>query len=84
MTQQPKEHQERLQALGAAVKDLEAQAAFSLILPVKGKGTERAGRNEKINKWLRQWCHGQGFGCLSHEAYFQKLGLDSVIHFWYR
>lgn len=30
-----------------------------------------------INKWLWDWCHGQGFGYLDHGICFEKHGLLS-------
>ena len=62
-------------ALGAVVRDLGAQVAFPSILAVKGKGFERASRICRANKWLRDWCHSQGFSYLDHGTRFEKPGL---------
>jgi len=36
---------------------------------------ERADRIKKINKWLREWCHEQGFGYLCDGTSSEKSGL---------
>ena len=51
------------------------QAVFSSVLPVRGIGRESADGINKINKWLREWCHEKGFGYLCHETSFAKSGL---------
>ena len=68
-------------ALAVVVRDSGVQVVFSSVLPVKGKGFERARQIWRINKWLRDWCHSQGFGYLDHGTQFEKpslLGADGV------
>ena len=66
---------EDYRALGAVVRDSGVQVVFSSILLFKGKGFERASRIWRINKWLRDWCHSQGFSYLDHGTCFEKPGL---------
>uniref|UniRef100_A0A8D2LVC6 SGNH hydrolase-type esterase domain-containing protein n=1 Tax=Varanus komodoensis TaxID=61221 RepID=A0A8D2LVC6_VARKO len=44
------------EALGKKLRELKAQVAFSLILPVRGFGPGRDRRASKGNDWLRVWC----------------------------
>jgi len=62
-------------ALGMAVRDSGAQAVFSSVLPVEGKGFECASKIGQINKWLQGWCHSQRFRHLGHGNCFEKPGL---------
>jgi len=66
---------------GAAVRDSGTQVVFSSILPVKGKGLERASGIWQINKWSQDWCHSQVFGYLDYGKSFEKpslVGADEV------
>ena len=45
-------------ALGQPVEGSGAQVVFSSIPPVAGKSTERSRKTHRINRWLRDWCHG--------------------------
>ena len=60
-------------ALGAAVRDSGAPVVFSSVLPVKG--FERASRIWRINKWLLDGYHSQGFDYLDRGHRFEKPGL---------
>lgn len=60
--------------LGAAVKNSGVQGVLS-ILQVRRMRRERTNRIKRINKWLREWCCQQGFGCLCHETNFKKSAL---------
>ncbi|PKU38376.1 hypothetical protein llap_11321 [Limosa lapponica baueri] len=62
-------------ALEVAVKDSGAQIVFSSILPVKGKGFDRASQIWGVNKWLQDWCHSQGFNYLD-DTCSEKPGLQ--------
>jgi len=62
-------------ALGAVMRDSGAQVVFSSVLPVKGRGLERAIHIWQINKWLQNWCCSQGFGYLGHGNHLEKSGL---------
>lgn len=49
-------------------KVLFKHTVFSLILPVKGKGFERAIWIWQISACLQDWCYSQGFGFLDHSS----------------
>ncbi|XP_073193149.1 uncharacterized protein [Lepidochelys kempii] len=62
-------------ALGRRIKELEAQAVFSSILPVEGKGRDRDRRIVEVNEWLRRWCRREGFGFFDHGMVFHEGGV---------
>lgn len=61
--------------LGAAASDSGVQVVFSSILPVKGKGFERAGQIWRVSKCLQGWCCSQGFSYIDHVITFEKSGV---------
>lgn len=67
-------------ALRAAVNDSGVQVAFSSLLPVKGKGFERASPICQVKKCLQDRCQSQGFSFF----FTQRVGghwnrLDQVL-----
>jgi len=61
-------------ALGAAVRDSVAQF-FHQSSRSKGRDLKRASRIWQNNKWLQDWSHSRGFGCLDCGNSFEKPGL---------
>lgn len=67
-------------ALGAAVNYSGVQVTFSSLLPVKGKGFERAIQSATSKKWLQDRYKSQGFSSF----FTQRMGghwnrLDQVL-----
>lgn len=60
-----------LLVLGAVARDSGVQVVFSSILPVKGKGFERASQIWIINKCLQGWCCSQEFSYTDHGITFE-------------
>lgn len=55
------------------VKELGSQAAFSLILPVKGMDPGRDRHILEVNAQLHGWCHQKDFSFFDHWTLFQGL-----------
>ncbi|GAB0210389.1 hypothetical protein GRJ2_003504700 [Grus japonensis] len=66
---------EDYKALGVQVKNIGAQAIFSSILPVGGKGAARNRHIIHINSWLRVWCHREGFGFYDNGTFYDDYNL---------
>ena len=49
-------------SLGKMLKGLGVQVVFSSVLPVGDWVPRRRQHTNRVNDWLRSWCHAQGFG----------------------
>jgi len=66
---------------GPAIKGMEAQVIFPLILPVRWKGLRRSRWILQVSNCLYSWCWQKGFGFYDHKALsedLQWLGRDKI------
>lgn len=72
--EQAEEYKEGLHSSGSGSEGIWSTGYF-FISPPKEKGFEKASEICRINKWLQNWCHSQGFFYLDHATHFEKCGL---------
>ena len=68
-------------ALGGVLREMGAQAVFSSILPVSGRGRRHEMCIAETNWRLQEWCFEAGFGFLSHDRHIvmrDMLGWDGL------